>query len=146
MDKAMFLKELMEEHTEIRRLLRDLETAVTDSDSMDCRLVSSMLADLEGKLLDHVAREDRRFYPELRTGALEAGQTALLPALDLFINSMGKLSARAREFFDNYGSAVRIAADQEGFKKGFMGLKRDMLERIKSEEGSIYAIYRSYYS
>jgi len=145
MNREKFLKYLEYEHLEIKKLFHELAPAIEAETIDDTAVLFERLHRLKSFLVTHVHNEDNVFYSDLRAKAKEKEQEALLPALDLFSRSMHDISLKAEKFFDDYDSQEAIAADRDGFVKRLKALRAVILDRIHSEEGSLFYIYRAYF-
>ena len=145
MDKEEYLSELIRVHDVIKHLLKDFEPIVRSRKVDDVVSVLQKLRALKAVLLEHVKAEDERFYKELREKAIKLEQEALLPALDFFISSMNEITRNAQNFFSTYGDEESILRDEKNFVAELDSLREEILKRIKSEEGSLFYIYRAYF-
>ncbi len=145
MDRAEYLEKLEKEHQEIRRLFKELEPVMDACVVDDPEHVKNELERLKEALVEHVKDEDVLFYGELRRKAVELNQEALLPALDLFIEEMRKMTSRAEAFFKDYSTPEDIAERQADFSMKLKNLETEVLKRIESEERSLFYIYRAYF-
>ena len=145
MDKEEYLSELIRVHDVIKHLLKDFEPIVRSRKVDDVVSVLQELRALKAVLLEHVKAEDERFYKELREKAIKLEQEALLPALDFFISSMNEITRNAENFFSTYGDEQSILRDEKNFVAELDSLREEILKRIKSEEGSLFYIYRAYF-
>ncbi|MEE9613981.1 MAG: hemerythrin domain-containing protein [Thermodesulfobacteriota bacterium] len=144
-DRKKYLNELERVHRRIKGLFRELEPIIEAGKVEDITSLRRGLNSLEAELVAHVRSEDEVFYRDLREGAVRKAQEALIPALDLFMDSMNEVSGRAVHFFERYGDDREILADTAGFVLMLKGLREDILRRIESEEGSLFYIYRAYF-
>ena len=145
MDKEEYLSELIRVHDVIKHLLKDFEPIVKSRKVDDAAILVHELSALKAVLLEHVKAEDERFYKELREKAIKLEQEALLPALDFFIASMNEITKRAELFFSTYGDEESILGATPEFVSELDTLREEILKRIKSEEGSLFYIYRAYF-
>jgi len=93
------------------------------------------LTQLRDCLLAHLEREDDLFYPGLRKAT--RSDVELYKTMMKFENEMRVISLAAIEFFNKYldkGETADFAAQFEKFSKV-------LRERIKREEGILYAAY-----
>ncbi len=143
MEDEGLLSELKRNHEEIRGIFKRLVSLIEwDPDPAS---VSPLLRRLRNVLSSHIKDEDALFYPALRERAVKLKHDALLPALDLFSKAMKNVSRKEEEFFERYGEDGAIKEDLEGFKVTLLDLIEELEERIKSEEGSLFYIYRAYF-
>ncbi len=145
MDRIEYLKKLEKEHQVIRQLFKELEPVMDACVVDDPEYVEKKLERLKDALVEHVRDEDELFYGELRRKAVELNQDALLPALDLFIEEMRKITSRAEVFFKDYSTPEEIAERQADFSMKLKNLEAEVLKRIESEERSLFYIYRAYF-
>ncbi|MFZ3072567.1 MAG: hemerythrin domain-containing protein [Thermodesulfobacteriota bacterium] len=145
MDRERYLNELEGEHSMIKRLFKEINQTVERKDPRDIGWLAEKVNELKMLLLGHVYREDEMLYKDLREEAVKLEQDALLPALDVFMKSMGDISAEAMDFFNKYGAAEKIRENFDGFASEFARLYEVIEKRVTSEEGSLFCIYRAYY-
>lgn len=145
MNRKKYLQELEDEHWAIRRLFDEIDGLIGKADISEDeeKKLREKLGRLKGILIAHVHSEDDVFYKDLREKAVTKGQDALLPALDFYIKSMHRVSEDAEEFFREYNGGK--LKDTEDFARRLRNLKEELLERITSEEGSLFYIYRAYF-
>lgn len=145
MDREQYLKDLEEEHLMIRRLFKEINQAVERKNSRDIGWLAEKLNEIKMLLLGHVYREDEMFYKDLREEAVRLNQDALLPALDMFMESMQGLSVAAVEFFDKYDTTEKIRENFAELGRELAGISEAMDKKMKSEEGSLFNIYKAYF-
>ncbi len=86
-------------------------------------------------LLEHLKKEDAKFYPVLYKAAEH--NINLKTILDLFVIDMENVSRVALEFFDKYSRGVLGKKTQEEFGS----LSVTLRDRIKNEEDLLYKEY-----
>jgi len=145
MVKDRYIGDLKKGHKKVEDIFSLLREIINDEERPDMGAAVSALNELRGVLLAHVKGEDDHFYPALRRRAVELGQEALLPSIDLFAQSMHAITKRVDEFFGLYSTEADILGDVEGFKVTLLDIIESVEERMKSEEGSLFYIYRAYY-
>ena len=145
MDRKKLLDELESEHKRIMEVLLSLGKVVEKQTVDDVAAVRKDLANLEDLLKVHISKEDDLFYPDLKLKAEEMKQGALIPALNFFMNSMHEVSEKARDFFDSFRDDDSITDDIDRFVTRLDSLNMLLMKRIKSEEGSLFYLYKAYY-
>lgn len=145
MDREQYLKELEAEHVVIKRLFSEIGRAIERKDSRDIGWLYGKLNELKMLLLGHVYREDEMLYKDLREEAVKLNQDALLPALDMFMESMQGLSVAAVEFFNKYDTTEKIRENLAELERELAGISEAIDKRMKSEEGSLFNIYKAYF-
>ncbi len=145
METGEFLSELKDAHARIEDMFKKLRILVEGDGKHDVRAVFEPLKDLRDLLIEHIRNEDERFYPALRRRAIELEQEALLPALDLFSESMHDVTNKVSEFFEEYKRDKDVMKDIEDFKTDLIDIIEVVEKRIKSEEGSLFYIFRAYF-
>src|SRR3990172_2889807 len=145
MDREQYLKELEAEHVVIKRLFSEIGRAIERKDSRDIGWLSEKLNELKMLLLGHVYKEDEMLYKDLREEAVKLNQDALLPALDMFMESMQGLSVAAVEFFNKYDTTEKIRENLAELGMELAGISEAIDKRMKSEEGSLFNIYKAYF-
>lgn len=129
-DRVNLVKDLNADHAALCALLEEIgaEPALTEG-------ARGLLSRLRSELLNHVSREDRDFYPDIRKAAQSK------PALESVLNVMGKemesLSAQVVATLD----AWIIGENAAGFPAAFARLRGLFTERIRREERELYAKY-----
>jgi len=145
MVKERYIAELKKGHERVEEIFSLLREIINEEQTPDMGAAVSVLDELRGLLVAHVKNEDDNFYPVLRRRAVELGQEALLPSIDLFAQSMHAVTKRVEEFFGRYSTEADILGDIEGFKVTLLDIIESVEERMKSEEGSLFYIYRAYF-
>lgn len=144
-EREKYLEGLEKEHREIRRFFTDLSPVMEKGDVGDILEMKKRLERLKSILIEHVRSEDDIFYVELRKKAVQMKQEALLPALDLFMDSMHGVSHEAERFFREFENEKHILDDVGAFSGSLKKLRDDIIKRIESEEGSLFYIYKAYF-
>ena len=103
------------------------------------------LSELREVLISHVRDEDENFYPAIRQRAVERGQDAFLPAIDLCSESMHLINREAGNFFERFKVEQDVLRYRENFKEKIEQIIDVVEERIKNEEGSLFHLYRAYF-
>ncbi len=146
MKNEEFIKTLESDHRKIEDLFKELKS-LSNLEAEDApALISNKLRELKSFLITHVHNEDEAFYPDLRFMAKQQGQDALLPAFDMFSKSMHEISDEAVAFFDEYATEKEISENPLDFSKRLNELNDKISKRIKSEEGSLFYIYKGYFN
>ncbi len=145
LDRQNYLEGLEREHHEIKVCFLKLAPVIESGRVEDFEGLTEQMASLKDLLVTHVKSEDEVFYRDLREMAVWMEQEALIPALDLFMESMHEVSNLAVEFFADYSGSARIMAETDAFVERLRELRDEVLKRIKSEEGSLFYIYRAYF-
>lgn len=145
-DKEHFLKGLEKDHANIVKLLNGLEAILKDGRISDAAATFKTINYLKNILTKHLKREDKIFYPDMRKRATQVRQDALLPALDVFIEDMNKISQNVSGFFARYEKEDDISADGKDFISGVKKIRDALIKRIATEEKTLYCIYKAYYN
>ncbi len=145
MKREKYLGELKSGHERVEEIFHHLRNVIEEEHKPDIGAAMSTLGELQDILVSHVKDEDEYFYPALRQRAVELGQEALIPSIDLFAESMHGISEKVGGFFARYKTEEDIQGDIEGFKVKLAEIIEIVDERIKSEEGSLFYIYRAYF-
>lgn len=124
------IDELKSDHAAMLDILyRIKETGVTtEKGQEELRLAKRML-------LDHLKKEDLRFYPQLRRAAVHDEQIKRM--LEDFAHDMDRITRNAISFFDTYangGSGIQFASD-------FGELYATLHRRQEKEETMLYREY-----
>lgn len=144
-EKKLFLKGLGKDHESIVKLFNGLEPVLKNGKISDVSSILKTINRFNNTLVKHLKDEDEIFYPDLRKRAVELKQDALLPALDVFIEDMNKISRKVFDFFSRYRSESDIATDEKGFIKDIAEIRDALVKRINTEEETLYYIYKAYY-
>lgn len=144
-EKKLFLKGLEKDHESIVKLFNGLEPVLKNGNISDVSSILKTINRFNNTLVKHLKDEDEIFYPDLRKRAVELKQDALLPALDVFIEDMNKISRKVFDFFSRYRSESDIATDEKGFIKDIAEIRDALVKRINTEEETLYYIYKAYY-
>lgn len=144
--KKHFLKGLEKDHANIVKLLNGLEAILKDGRISDAAATLRTISHLKNILIKHLKEEDKIFYPDMRKRATEVGQDALLPALDVFIEDMNKISQNVSGFFAKYEKEDDISADEKDFISDVKKIRDNLIKRIATEERTLHCIYKAYYN
>ncbi len=127
---SALIGEFKKEHSEILAILNEVEGFDILSKEGQSKLMSVKMI-----LLEHLKKEDVKFYPVLYKVAEH--NKNLKNILDLFVMDMENVSRVALVFFDKYSRCVLGKLTQEEFKSLFVTLRN----RIRSEEDLLYKEY-----
>ena len=121
------IDELKSDHAHMLATLDRIKQAGVTSDEGQ-----RLLREAKGLLLNHLRKEDERFYPVLHRAARE--DQGLRKRLEAFADDMRQVSRDAIDFFDRYaqgGSGL-------GFARDFGRLYATLRQRQKKEERLLY--------
>lgn len=124
---STLIEELRREHSEILSILSEVEGLDIHSKEGQSKIMS-----VKTILLEHLKKEDVKFYPVLYKVAEH--NSSLKNTLDLFAMDMENVSRVALEFFDKYSRGVSGKELQEKFERLIVALRN----RIKNEEDILY--------
>jgi hypothetical protein len=127
---SALIEELRREHSKILAILSEVEGLDILSKEGQAKLMS-----VKTILLEHLKKEDVKFYPVLYKEAEHNNN--LKNILDLFVMDMENVSRVALEFFDKNSRGVLGKELQEEFESLFVTLRT----RIKNEEDLLYEEY-----
>ncbi len=127
---SALIGEFKKEHSEILAILNEVEGFDILSEEGQSKLMSVKMI-----LLEHLKKEDVKFYPVLYKVAEQNNN--LKNILDLFVMDRENVSRVTLEFFDKYSRGVLGKKPQEEFKSLFVTLRN----RIRSEEDLLYKEY-----
>ncbi|NOS35567.1 MAG: hypothetical protein GQ522_02905 [Deltaproteobacteria bacterium] len=145
MKRRKYISELKGEHKRIEEIFRLLRKIIDEEHDPDSGAEMKALEELKEVLVTHVKNEDEHFYPALRQRAIELEQEALLPSIDLFSESMHRISKKVGSIIEQYSTEEYVLKDIEGFKVKLEDIMEIVEERMKSEEGSLFYIYQKYF-
>jgi hemerythrin superfamily protein len=146
MKSAKYISELESGHERIKGLFRLLRELIDTEGEPDSGAVMEALSELREALIAHVRDEDENFYPAIRQRAIELGQDAFISAIDLCSESMHLISRDAGNFFERFKVEQDVLRYREEFKEKLEQIIDVVEERIKNEEGSLFHLYRAYFS
>ena len=121
------IEELRREHSEILAILSEVEGLGILSKEGQSKTMS-----VKTILLEHLKKEDVKFYPALYK--VVEHNNNLKNTLDLFAMDMENVSRIALEYFDKYSRGVLGKELQEEFESLIVALRN----RIKNEEDILY--------
>jgi|ETNmetMinimDraft_2_1059921.scaffolds.fasta_scaffold141013_1 hypothetical protein len=124
---SALIEELRREHSEILAILSEVEGLGILSKEGQSKIMS-----VKTILLEHLKKEDVKFYPALYK--VVEHNNNLKNTLDLFAMDMENVSRIALEFFDKYSRGVLGKELQEEFESLIVALRN----RIKNEEDILY--------
>ena len=124
---SALIEELRREHSEILAILSEVKELGILSKEGQAKLMS-----VKTILLEHLKKEDVKFYPVLYKVAEH--NNSLKNVLELFAMDMEIVSRVALEFFDKYSRGVLGKELQEEFERLIVALRN----RIKNEEDILY--------
>ena len=127
---SALIEELRREHSEILAILSEVEGLDILSKEGQSKTMS-----VKTILLEHLKKEDVKFYPVLYKEAEH--NKNLKNILDLFVMDMENVSRVALEFFDKNSRGVLGKELQEEFESLFVTLRT----RIRNEEDLLYEEY-----
>jgi CRP-like cAMP-binding protein len=127
---SALIREFKKEHSEILAVLNEVEGFDILSKEGQAKLMSVKMI-----LLEHLKKEDVKFYPVLYKVAEHNNN--LKNILDLFVMDVENVSRVALEFFDKYYRGVLGKKSQEEFESLFVTLRN----RIRNEEDLLYKEY-----
>jgi hemerythrin-like domain-containing protein len=140
-----FLSKLRDGHARVEEIFNKLKIFIESDSEPEVKAIFESLKGLRELLVEHIKDEDEHFYPALRKRAIELEQEALLPALDLFSESMHDVTSKVSGFFEEYKKDKDVLKDIEGFKADLIDIIEVVEKRIRSEEGSLFYIYKAYF-
>jgi Hemerythrin HHE cation binding domain len=124
---SALIEEFKREHSEILAILNEVEELGILSKEGQAKLMSVITI-----LLEHLKKEDVKFYPVLYKEAEH--NKNLKNILDLFVMDMENVSRVALGFFDKYSRGVLGKELQKEFERLIVALRN----RIKNEEDILY--------
>ena len=127
---SALIGEFKKEHSEILTILNEVEGIDILSKEGQSKLMSVKMI-----LLEHLKKEDVKFYPVLYKEAEHNNN--LKNVIDLFVMDMENVSRVVLEFFDKYSRGVLGKKPQEEFESFFVTLR----SRIRNEENLLYKEY-----
>ncbi len=127
---SALIEEFKREHSEILAILNEVEGLDLLSKEGQAKLMSVITI-----LLEHLKKEDVKFYPVLYKVAEH--NKNLKKVLDVFAMDMEKVSSVVQRFFDKYSEGV---FDEE-FPAEFESLFAALSARIRNEEDALYEEY-----
>ncbi|MCK5236632.1 MAG: hemerythrin domain-containing protein [Deltaproteobacteria bacterium] len=145
MNRKAYIKELEREHNKIIHLFDQLESDLDKEEVIDHKRFCEILLELKELMLQHLRSEDDAFYPDMKNRAIELHQEALLPALGKYIDDMKLISTKAFKLFEDCNiDSCECELDTE-FIRNVKEVRDELLARIRSEEKSLFHIYKGYF-
>ncbi|PIQ89097.1 MAG: hypothetical protein COV72_04700 [Candidatus Omnitrophica bacterium CG11_big_fil_rev_8_21_14_0_20_42_13] len=120
---ASLVGQLHDEHIFIVNGLEEAWKIGIDSDKGKAKLLS-----LKTKLFEHLDKEDRVFYPMLKSAAKD--DSRIDEALDVFGRGLGEISKSCKDFFSRYPQPCQAKNCDKDFQDIFSLLK----QRMRKEE------------
>jgi iron-sulfur cluster repair protein YtfE (RIC family) len=93
----------------------------------------ALLKETKDRLLAHLGKEEREFYPAMR--ALAATSPSIDAKLKVMNREMESIAAAAMGFLDEYAEG----GSPERFEADFASFRRALSERIQREEFALYS-------
>ena len=125
------------QHAEILRLATDLKRHLSPATlTADAAPARRILAELSGKLLTHLAAEDKLFYPQMLKSA-DAKTRALTQQ---FVAEMHPIADAFKRHIVRWGNARAIQANAEAFVRETQRLIPVLAERIRREHVELYSL------
>ena len=124
------------QHAEILRLATDLKRQLSPATlAADAGPARSILSELSGKLLTHLAAEDNVFYPQMLRSA-DAKTRALTQR---FVAEMHPISDAFKRYVVRWGNAKTIQGNTEAFVRETQRIIQVLAERIRREHVELYS-------
>jgi hemerythrin-like domain-containing protein len=126
-----------QQHREIMQVVSDISPRlVAERLKEDASGVRSMISALAGKLLVHLAMEDRSLYPTL-TGS---GDKAVVSLARAFMDEMGDLKVVFNDYLKKWPTAMAIQADVNAFISDTRGIFNALGRRVEREDKELYGM------
>lgn len=126
-----------EQHKEMLELVKQinhkLDPAALAKDAVEVRSILSALA---GKLLVHLAMEDKNLYPVM-LGSSDENAKKMAQS---FIDEMGTLATTFKSYTTKWASPQLIQADSAGFCNETKAVFQALGQRIGKEEANLYPL------
>tara|TARA_Y100000310_G_C20620134_1_gene782822 strand:- start:867 stop:1268 length:402 start_codon:yes stop_codon:yes gene_type:complete len=127
------IKELKEQHIEIRRYFESLKKLLKEKDES----FISEIKELKEIIIEHLGLEDRILYPALSENknieAKEAGEK--------FSTEMLSISKKIISFFDN---CEKEMINKKNFNEEFEDIIKKVSIRVDTEEEILFPLYEKY--
>ena len=125
------------QHGEVLQVIQEITGKLDpDWDNAEATQVSSLVANLLGKLKIHLAMEDDALYPEL----LQHPEQKVRDLATKYVNEMGSLKSEVDALRKKWGSASAIQADPTSFIRELQWLFAALRERVKKENDELYPL------
>ena len=132
MKRENLVKELEKDHFEIVKTFKEIvQTGIGTTEGQQ------KLAKVKALLLNHLQKEDKYLYPELKKAGEKDKQ--LKSTLETFAADMEKITEKALAFFDKYEKGGKGI----GFAKDFGSLFSKLTIRIRREETILYELFKN---
>lgn len=127
----------LEQHAQIMRLARDLERHLIPHElAKDASAARQVLSLLSGKLLVHLAVEDRLLYPEI----LHCADPAVRAVGQRFLEEMGPISQAFKSYSIRWGTQGAIQSEPAAFVAETKSILAAVEERIRREDRELYPL------
>jgi hemerythrin-like domain-containing protein len=127
------------QHAELLRLIQRVTEAVERDSERD---VSAALASLTAALLAHLAIEDERLYPALTRATNRSALDMPSKIARTYEHNMETISVALRAFLEKYSGAETL--DLPSFRRDWHLVSELLVDRIASEEKTLYPLYDSW--
>lgn len=129
------LAELRNEHAELVRIVKELESLVDRDTPPACLDLFDVRRRLSGLLIAHLKAEDWVLYPPL----LSSGDAQVAATAKQFVDEMGGL-AQAYTVFSERWDALSIESNWAGYRKEARGIIEALTNRIVRENRELYPL------
>ena len=125
------------QHKEIAALVGEIEQKLSPVISeSDGDVIRKSLSSLSGKLMIHLAMEDRNLYPAIVT----SGDENAKKMAETFMTEMGTLAGAFKDYTGKWPSGATIAANPADFCTQTKAVFGALKDRVGREEATLYPL------
>lgn len=124
-------------HKELLNIAKDMSGMLQeDSLGKDASSVRQLLSKLSGKLMVHLATEDRSLYPHL----LSSQDSKLKEMAQKYMDEMGGIAAAFKGYVSKWPHAMAIQKAPADFIEETKGVFDALAKRIEREDDELYTL------
>ncbi len=125
------------QHDVLLNLATELDGRSTSIHSLeDAKVIRTQLNHFAGKLVVHLAKEDKSLYPKL----LESSDAQVVSLTRRFIREMGDLSSAFEAFTKRWVNPTDIFEQRAEFQSEMAGIISALATRIDKENNELYTL------
>jgi hemerythrin-like domain-containing protein len=129
------IKKFHKDHSQLNKLITNILLAIEEN---QYHKVKELLKKFKIELLEHFMQEDIKLYHYLKS--YYSGDLKNLELITMFEDSIKTIQSNLIKFLDKYAQES-TPLDQK-FEKEFEGIVKNLSKRVKTEEQSLYTLYK----
>lgn len=130
------IQTLKTQHQHLEQLIAAIDAGFQRADAAE---VARQVTALKRTLVAHLELEDKRLYPELISAAESRNEPAQVALAKMFSANMGRISEALLKFVGRFDG--QSPADPARFASEWKTIRQVLVERVRSEEASLYPLY-----